>query len=297
MPGSVRRHLFFIATACATAFFPAYAQAQTFPPLVSPASHISAPGKIVSAQLVTPDLASTEKFYGALLGWTFQDIPVRHGRVAQILNQGKAIGTIVEHPFTNPDQRPSWLPIVATPDADATARQGSTLGGKTLFRPRDIPGYGRETVLSDPDGAIFLALRATGGDPPDTADPIGNWCWSALLTSDPAKAQDFYGKLFGYQTETLASGHVLISSQGNARGSLNMFPASFPTTATARWIRFVRVAGVGATAEQAASQGGRVVVQPHVDRDGIMVAILADPAGAVFGIMEYPSETPVGEAK
>jgi len=32
------------------------------------------PGKVVWADLVTPDIAAAERFYGALLGWTFQTI-------------------------------------------------------------------------------------------------------------------------------------------------------------------------------------------------------------------------------
>jgi hypothetical protein len=33
--------------------------------------------------------------------------------------------------------------------------------------------------------------------------------------------------------------------------------------------------------------GGRVLVEPHVDRHGGQVAVVADPAGAPFGLMEW----------
>jgi predicted enzyme related to lactoylglutathione lyase len=33
--------------------------------------------------------------------------------------------------------------------------------------------------------------------------------------------------------------------------------------------------------------GGRVLVEPHADRHGGKIAIVADPSGAVFGLMEW----------
>ncbi len=44
------------------------------PALNSPPSDEHHPGKMVWADLVTPDLAAAEKFYGGLFGWTFQRI-------------------------------------------------------------------------------------------------------------------------------------------------------------------------------------------------------------------------------
>ena len=48
-----------------------------FPP-IGVAAHIEHhQGKVIWADLVTPDLAAAESFYGGLFGWTFQG--VRHG--------------------------------------------------------------------------------------------------------------------------------------------------------------------------------------------------------------------------
>jgi predicted enzyme related to lactoylglutathione lyase len=33
--------------------------------------------------------------------------------------------------------------------------------------------------------------------------------------------------------------------------------------------------------------GGRVLVQPHIDRHGGKVAVVADPSGAHLGLMEW----------
>lgn len=44
---------------------------------------------------------------------------------------------------------------------------------------------------------------------------------------------------------------------------------------------------MGAAAEKAAQLGGRVLVQPHDDRRNVMIAVVADPFGAMFGLMEW----------
>lgn len=44
------------------------------PPLVQPTTREHHPGKVIWADLVTPDLAGAKRFYGGLFGWTFNDI-------------------------------------------------------------------------------------------------------------------------------------------------------------------------------------------------------------------------------
>ena len=53
------------------------------------------------------------------------------------------------------------------------------------------------------------------------------------------------------------------------------------------WLNFVRVVDTGAKAAKAEELGGRILVRPHVDRHGGMVAVIADPAGAPIGLMEW----------
>jgi predicted enzyme related to lactoylglutathione lyase len=63
-----------------------------------------------------------------------------------------------------------------------------------------------------------------------------------------------------------------------------------------RWINFVRVEDAGMVSAKAVALGGRMLVAPHMDRHGGRVAVLTDPAGALFGVMEWPdSEHPKAE--
>ena len=53
------------------------------------------------------------------------------------------------------------------------------------------------------------------------------------------------------------------------------------------WLNFVRVTDASETAKKAVTLGGRVLVEPRIDRHGGHLAVLADPSGAPFGVMEW----------
>jgi hypothetical protein len=80
------------------------------PALNSPASDEHHPGKMVWADLVTPDLAAAEKFYGGLFGWTFQHVRAGEVNYAVVLLGGRPIGGIAEKPIpAGQHQQPAWL--------------------------------------------------------------------------------------------------------------------------------------------------------------------------------------------
>ena len=54
----------------------------------------------------------------------------------------------------------------------------------------------------------------------------------------------------------------------------------------------MRVESTTTSAARVVALGGRVLVEPHPDRHGGMVAVVADPWGAAFGLLEWSdSET------
>lgn len=276
--------------------------ANTAPTEASAASML--PGKIVYAQLTTPDLAKAKAFYGRLLGWTFQDHTVSRGHYAEALVNGHVVAGLVERPLPDSDNppHPLWLPFISTPDVPALAKSSRQWGAKILFRPTMIQGRGEQAIIADPQGALFAALHALQGDANDTdATMQGNWIWNALLTSTPSASAGFYQKLFGYQVEAApapeTSQRYTLESQSVARASVNPLPPRLPVNAHARWLSFVQVDSVGSAAEKAVQLGGRVLVEPHLDHQNSMIAVLSDPAGAAFGVMELHGNALTGDAK
>jgi len=169
-----------------------------------------------------------------------------------------------------------------------------------LFEPRTIPRLGREAVLADPQGAVFAILASSSGDPPDVLAEPGRWIWSSLITNDPATDAAFYQTLFGYDLFDLPgqeeARHLILASDNYARASVNPLPSDRPGIHP-RWLNYIRVDDVVAMSAKVVSLGGRVVVAPRPDRNGGKIAVVADPAGAAFGLLEWSNDTNKGEAK
>jgi uncharacterized protein len=272
-----------IATAAAAPF--------ELPPLVQPASSERHAGKVIWADLITPDLAGAKRFYGSLFGWTFNDIHAGDTDYSVALLNGAPVGGLVQRTIRPGDSRqPAWLTFISVPDVDEAGRTTVAQGGKVLSPPRTHPNRGRQAVLADPQGAVYAVLQSSSGDPPDVLAVPGEWIWSSLVTRDPDTAAAFYQAVFGYEVFALPSDdgseHVLLATDNYARASANALPSKVAKLRP-HWLNFVRVASTTAAAAKVEALGGRVLVAPHLDRHGGLIALVADPAGAPFGLLEW----------
>jgi predicted enzyme related to lactoylglutathione lyase len=258
------------------------------------------PGKLIWAELVTPDLAAAERFYGGIFGWTFHQIRTGDKSYA-IAKLGDApIAGLVQRPV-QPDraQQPAWLPFFSVANVQEAGQRVLEHGGKELKSPRAYRLRGKQAIYADPQGAVFAVLNSHSGDPPDVLAAPGEWIWGAVMTRDPDSAAAFYQDVFGYEVFELPSDargeHLLLASEDYARASVNPLPQA--QDVQPHWIGFVRVADVPRAAEAAKTFGGRVLVEPHQDRHGGTVALLADPAGAAIGVMDWTETIPQGAAR
>jgi len=262
------------------------------PPLVEPASQEHHAGKVIFVELVTPDIAAAKQFYGELFGWTFRDIQAGAKEYAEAYLDGHPVAGLFHKELpTGAQRRPGWLSFIAVRDVDAAKEAALRNGAKLLFGPRSISNLGRRAVFADPQGAVFAVLASESGDPPDVLAAPGEWIWSSLLTSDPDTDAAFYQTLFGYEVFDLpadGSGqHFTLASDSYARASVNTLPGNRPDIHP-HWLNFVRVEDADKTTAKLVALGGRVLVEPRLDRHGGRIAIVADPLGAVFGLMEWP---------
>jgi predicted enzyme related to lactoylglutathione lyase len=271
------------------------------PPLNAPPSTEHHVGKVVWADLVTPDLGAAERFYGGLFGWTFQSVHTGSSDYAVALANGRPVGGLFQKSIPAGEHRQSaWLTFIAVPDVDAAKRVALAHGAKAVTGIRSYPLRGRQTVLSDPEGAVFAILASSSGDAPDFLAAPGEWIWSSLLSRNAGAEAAFYQQVFSYDVFDLASDdgleHVILSSDDFARASVNAMPGD-PARRHAHWLNFIRVDNTVDMVAKAVASGGRVLVEPHVDRHGGQVAVVADPAGAPFGLMEWTSSDSKAEPK
>jgi len=270
---------------------PLHAAGVELPPLVDPPTREHHPGKVIWADLVTPDVEAAKTFYGGLFGWTFRDLEAGPKDYTLAMLEGEPVAGLVRRTEPPGEQhQPAWLTFLSVKDVEKARRTALAHGARQLTEPRNYPRRGRQVVLADPQGAVFAILQSASGDSPDVLANPGEWIWSALITPDPDTDAAFYQVLFDYEVfdseDDQGSEHLVLSTDGYARASCNSFPHD-SAKRYPHWLNFVRVANVAETTAKARQLGGRVLVEPHAGREGEPVAVVADPAGARIGLLEW----------
>lgn len=144
------------------------------------AEAVNAPGTWNWSNLVTGDIESARRFYGAVFGWEFDEM--RFGSETSYTVVVPGYGDYLESidpgvrarhqeggappRFTDtvawlePMDRggPRWHVTFTVHDADEVAARTRELGGEVLAEPIDIP-WQRITVIRDPHGAMFTASQ------------------------------------------------------------------------------------------------------------------------------------------
>jgi len=246
-------------------------------------------GKVVWTDLVTEDLAAARRFYGELLGWTFEDTTGPAGRAYVLARSGGAFvaGLVPVDKRADGVRLSRWLPYVSVADVDASLRQASAAGGRVAADAREV-GIGRVAVIIDPEGAVIGLARSSIGDPDDatTSPGPGRRVWTELLSNDPGAAAGFYGSVVGYQSRTLqrrGGEYTMLSKGGVDRAGVLRNPTADWSPV---WLTSFGVADPAAAAMRAESLGGKVLLAPSSDvREGTM-AIVADPSGALVVLQQ-----------
>jgi predicted enzyme related to lactoylglutathione lyase len=163
-------------------------------------------------------------------------------------------------------------------------------GGKALVNARSFAKRGDLAIFADQEGAIFGVMSSSTGDVEDFLTETGDWIWAQFLSREGEKAAVFYASLAGSKVlETSkpdGAKRWLLVSQGYARASIIEIPPEQPD-ARPGWLGYIRVAEIGATVALAQQLGGKVLVAPRPELFNGKVALLADPNGAVFGVLQW----------
>ena len=244
-------------------------------------------GQFVWYELTTPDVDAARKFYTPITGWGTQQF-----------DKDYTMWTTGGAPFAGifklgPEQRqrgipPNWMPYIEADNVDATTKKLTSLGGTVVVPPSDIPGTGRFAVVRDPQGATFGLYkslhesRAWDGTP-----TLGRFSWHELMTTDHAKALDFYRQLFGWEKigeMDMGGGqpYMMYGKKGTMYGGIYTRPPEM-SGMDPFWMIYVNVKDVQ-KAVDTATRAGAFVKQPPMEVPGGMIAILGDPQGAAFAV-------------
>ncbi len=136
------------------------------------AQRINEPSAWSMSALHTSDPDSARSFYGAVLGWDSEPLPMGDGTV-WLFRLAGYVGGEPEQPVPRdsvavmmdgqPGTPSHWSVDFWVDDTDATVRRATDRGGAVVAGPFDIPMF-RQAVVQDPQGATFTISQLMLGE-------------------------------------------------------------------------------------------------------------------------------------
>jgi predicted enzyme related to lactoylglutathione lyase len=114
-------------------------------------------------ELLAVDVEAAAGFYQQLYGWERAQADMGEMGVYHLFRAGDKDRAGM---MAKPKQAPGgsvWLPYVSVADVDTKAELAAKLGAVIHVPPSDIPGVGRFSVTSDPQGASLGLLKLAAG--------------------------------------------------------------------------------------------------------------------------------------
>ncbi|UQN10236.1 VOC family protein [Deinococcus sp. QL22] len=234
--------------------------------------------------LATPMPDRSKAFYTTLFGWEYGESSEEYGHYAMAFQGGKLATGLVPLP-PGAEMPSAWTVYFASDNIAADAEQIVRLGGQVVMGPMLIGDQGHMGVFSDPTGATFGLWQAGNHQGFEACEGDGSVVWVEINTRDSARALAFYTTLFGADSTPLdgLDYHQLRHGEQGYAGVSGM-GENWEAVAGPHWVTYFYVADVDRAAQLAQEQGGKVLVAPFDMSYGRM-AVLADPAGATFSVM------------
>ncbi|HUE25049.1 MAG TPA: VOC family protein [Bryobacteraceae bacterium] len=246
-------------------------------------------GAFVWVELGTYDQAAAKSFYASLFGWTASDMPMGPGEYYTIfrLDGRDAAAAYTLHPDRSGGAPPHWMPYISVDSTDDSAARAVQIGGKVVAPPLDVFDAGRMAVVQDPTGATFSLWQPKGNPGIGIAGVDGTLCWADLMTTDVARAREFYAVLFGWQIapgQNDPSGYLHIK---NGEAFIGGIPPVGPQTGVPpHWLLYFLATDCDTTVAKAKSLGANIYYGPTTMEGVGRWAVVADPQGAVFAIFQ-----------
>ncbi|WP_329132885.1 VOC family protein [Streptomyces sp. NBC_01476] len=241
------------------------------------------------ADVSLPDLAAGQRFYGELLGWTFQDQGEEFGHYTIAQRDGRAAAALMGR--MNPDLPAAWGLHLATSDAGKAAARIREAGGQILFGPHQVGATGVMVGAIDPGGSFVGVWQPGTHRGFGIVNEPGGFCWTENITREPAAVDDFYEKAFGCTTQQIGDGehsdyavYSLPGVPGPVSGRIKR-SADEPADAPSGYQVYFAVEDCDAAAETVGRLGGQVHRGPQDSPFG-RTAIVSDDQGVGFAIID-----------
>jgi predicted enzyme related to lactoylglutathione lyase len=243
------------------------------------------PGAFCWIELGTTDITSARAFYGGLFGWTAEDAPTPDHPYTFWMAGGRQAGAAFEMDDKMRQQAPpNWMIYVAVENAGNAMARARSLGGDAVMGPLDVMEEGRLAILRDPGGAVFSVWQPKRHGGVQVHDEPNTLCWCELATRDRGKAIAFYRDLFQWTCKE-SPDYVEIHNQGKPVGGILQMDERWGGMPP-YWCPYFMVTDCDERAAKAKELGGAVKAGPIVIPQVGRFAVIADPQGAIFQIIQ-----------
>ncbi|MBO9433733.1 VOC family protein [Ruegeria sp. R13_0] len=244
-------------------------------------------GRIVWHDLFTPEEDASRSFYRSLAGWTYS---IEHATdfawgggskdFTLAILDGEAGAGIVSQNLVRFE---GWIPYIEVEDVDQTAKLAKSLGGAVIKPPFEVPGVGRNCLLSDPLGA-YLGISVSRHDFPV---PMRQFALEHYLTRSGDIPAQFYRELFGWCISSIddaSSSQRAIRFEGDVLAKCTSDRSVF--SGIAAWIPGIRVSSLEQALKSVRRCEGLVLTRHQHTQNTYASALVHDPMGALFNVVQ-----------
>ncbi len=232
-----------------------------------------------------PDLDAGREFYTAVFGWDYTGGEEEFGGYLNATVDGRPAAGL--GPLMDPAATPRWTTYFATEDAPAHLARATGAGGSVLVPPMQVGPMGTMALAVDPAGGTFGLWQAGAHTGCQVVNSHGGLVWSEGAAPEPAAARAFYTEVFGWSWSPVegAEDYETFALEDRPLGGFGPTGEVSPVG----WSVCFQIADTDAAVATVTGRGGSVPM-PAVDTPFGRLAVLADPWGAAFSVMQVPVE-------
>ncbi len=249
--------------------------------------------------LSTTDQEAAKAFYGGLFGWKFDDRPIDMGGVYTMCQiEGYNVAGIGG---MSPDMQgqgipPFWSSYVKHTNVDAVAEKLTAAGGTLMFPAMDVMSEGRMAMAQDPTGAAFGIWQPKNHIGAQLVNIPNTLVWNELQTQDNAAAKAFYTQVFDWGYAEDPTGYGMFKVGERIQAGMMQMDENWDASIPANWAVYFLVADLAASVAKAGELGGNILVPITQAGEMGQFAVVQDPQGGIFTIMQFsgPVDPPPG---
>jgi predicted enzyme related to lactoylglutathione lyase len=244
------------------------------------------PGTPIWVDLQSTDQLAAADFYRAFFGWEVPDARAETGGYSVATLRGVPVTAI--GPLPVGVERSVWTVYFAVADADAAVAAAVAAGGAVLLPPGELAPGVRLAIVADPAGAVF-GLWQKSVDSPWLRDEPGAVDWLELVEHDAEASFAFYESVLGVGVSEMQIGgepYGLFTAGGSSVAGAARISAGAPP----HWLVYFTTAALDDALVRLRESGG-TVIEPPVAAPGVgRWAVVADPQGGGFALLEPEPE-------